>query len=202
MTPAVLSAPAHSSTRSPRRGDVDWTLLPAPRHGRRVAVPRTMPRAPIPPHIDRSEIFGAPHLRLSPVDPLHRRDEDRLTARGWKPQPTTAPLPHPYPWAYTMVQVIFEVLDGTRSCAQLARWLAPDLYEALRERERLTATRAPRTPQRIRTRSLRLQVAQARADFVACECIGVVDVGERSRAICLRAESYHSRWRITALEIG
>lgn len=199
-----MTLPAFAPDTSPElppRPSRTWSLRPIPAPPGRVAVPALAPASTPPAVVERDDALHAPLLRLRPDDPLHRRAEATLTRRGWRPQPSTRPLPHPYPWAHTMVRVLFEVLEGVRTCEQLARWLAPDLYEALRERERLTR-RTRIEPRPIRTRSLRLQKALTSPEYVAFECIGVVDVDGRSRAVSLRAESYAGRWRITALEIG
>lgn len=199
MSPSTSTCPSPSPTAPASARPTSGRV---PLQGRCTARPATVSCQPLPAILTRSQALASPALRLRPFDPLNRRGEDSLTRRGWKPQPAEGPLPHPYPWAHTMARVIIEVLYGTRPAEQLARWLAPELYVALRERERLTPAPTTRAPQRVRTRCVRIQVAQSTATFVALECIGVVDIGERTRALALRVESYRSRWRITALEVG
>ncbi|MDU0969696.1 MAG: Rv3235 family protein [Actinomycetaceae bacterium] len=174
---------------------------PIPGFGHVPALPGTAPAGAPPTCRPTTAPLRPMPLRLCPVDPLGRKAEDQLTRTGWRIHPLATPLPQPHPWAHTMVRVIIEVLEGYRPCEQLGRWLATDIMVAMRKRTELTATRRPPAP-RLRTRSVRIQTGRVTADHVSFECIGIVDTGNRSRAVAFRAESYASRWKTTALEVG
>lgn len=91
-----------------------------------------------------------------------------------------------------------EVITGVRPAAQLARWLAPGVLDALRVRSTLgrhAALRASRAPA---CRAVRV----SRLDPHVVEATAVVDDGRRVRAVALRLETHRGAWRATALEIG
>lgn len=108
-----------------------------------------------------------------------------------------------------------EVLAGTRPLAQLARWVTPEVYDALGRRAALTAPRsrvldpaaAPgdldggtsRGP--VRRPSVRRVRACALGDQVV-EASVVVGHADRVRAVAVRLTRASGRWRASALVVG
>ena len=99
-----------------------------------------------------------------------------------------------------IAQHAVESLMGMRSHAQLARWLAPALYEALARRVGLAA-RLQGRPQRALHVSVRAVSGCAPVPH-AREVSVVVHDGTKVRAAAIRLETFRGRWRAVALEIG
>ena len=93
-----------------------------------------------------------------------------------------------------------EALLGARSPAQLARWLAPALYEALSRRVGL-AGRLQGRPPRVSHVAVRATSGSSPAPH-AREVSVVLHHDGRSRAAAVRLETFRGRWRAVALEIG
>lgn len=108
-------------------------------------------------------------------------------------------LPEPAAWAARLVQGIAEVLTLDRPAAQLARWVCPEVYDAVRRRVDVRR-RTPRPAGQHRRPTVRSLHVTEPADGVAEVC-ALVDDGRRSRAYALRLEGTDGRWRATALEL-
>lgn len=93
-----------------------------------------------------------------------------------------------------------EALLGARSPAQLARWLAPALYEALSRRVGLAARLQGRPP-RVSHVTVRATSGSSPVPY-AREVTVVLHHDGRSRAAAVRLETFRGRWRAVALEIG
>lgn len=91
-----------------------------------------------------------------------------------------------------------EVITGVRPAAQLARWLAPGVLDALRVRSTLSRHAALHACRAPACRTVRV----VRLDPHVVEATAVVDDGRRVRAVALRLETHRGAWRATALEIG
>jgi hypothetical protein len=110
-----------------------------------------------------------------------------------------------------------EVLAGRRPLAQLARWLTPEVYDALARRAALTApgtrvldTAARRRdvrrpddgrPVAARRASVR-RVRVCRVDEHVVESSVVVAHGDRVRAVAVRLTRASGGWRASALVVG
>lgn len=109
------------------------------------------------------------------------------------------PLPDPTALCCAVVRAAVEVVRGERTVGQLARWVSPEIYEALARRARLVADGPGEIPARPvavrRARVLRI------GDGVA-EGTVVVQDGDRVRAAAARLEARRGAWRVVALEIG
>ena len=113
--------------------------------------------------------------------------------------PSALPSADPAAVGCSIALAALEVLAGRRPVAQLARWLAPGVYEAVQVRSALT-TRVLRAPQGVRrpvVRRFRLTSVET-----AHEVSVVTDDAGRVRAVALRLEAHRGSWRATALEIG
>ncbi|MBT0994649.1 hypothetical protein KIN34_10150 [Cellulomonas sp. DKR-3] len=113
---------------------------------------------------------------------------------------TERPEQDPRSVTHALALASVEALVGRRSVAQLARWLAPGVYEALRARAGATlrAVGPGASGRAAVVRSLRLCPVEPHV----LEASAVVDDGRRVRAVALRLESHRRTWRVTALEIG
>ncbi len=98
-----------------------------------------------------------------------------------------------------IVQAAVEALRGVRPVAQLARWLAPDVFEPFVRRCELTLAN-----DRLRsTRPARIRRARVtRVHERAVEATVVVTDVDRVRAAALRLEHRRGAWRVVALELG
>lgn len=110
------------------------------------------------------------------------------------------PLPDPTSICCSVVRAAVEVLRGERPVAQLQRWLAPDVFDALGRRALLmqgaTAAAGPARPVTIRrARLVRLGETTAEASVV-------LEDMDRVRAAALRLEARRGVWRVVVLEIG
>lgn len=121
--------------------------------------------------------------------------------RGRPIAPPTAPLPLPDPTALccAVVRAAVEVLRGERTVGQLARWVAPEIYETLARRSRLVADGPrPTTTRPVTVRRARvLRIGEGVAEGTV-----VVEDGDRVRAAAARLEARRGTWRVVALEIG
>lgn len=122
------------------------------------------------------EIVDLPELQLSPNLRVGQRD--------------------PAIWAGQLVAGILEVLAGARSVSQLAMLLSPEVYGVINAHAQRIAKLTPR--HRPLVRSVRVFMP---TDEVA-EAAVVIQGAKRSRAIALRLEVQHGRWRATAIVFG
>lgn len=111
--------------------------------------------------------------------------------------------------AGTMGVAILEVVSGTRSVHQLARWVHPDVLESIARRARIEGAEEPVAPgspfQERRFDATRLRPRRVRAIPVGnhhYEASVVVDNGSRSRALALRIHKPKGQWQIIKAEIG
>jgi hypothetical protein len=163
----------------------------APWHVRLRPAPRREP-----PFDDEVEPGGQPWFGMQP---------DRLPFAD--PRPTAAPvvavrpgvLPNPSGWGRRLLIGITESAAGQRPLAQLSALLTPSVAQGLgrhvdfrcRDGRRHWLASA-------RVRSVR---STQPADNVA-EVSATLQCGPRVRAVALRLEVRHGRWRCTRLEIG
>lgn len=129
--------------------------------------------SPIPTHPAQS---SSAEIQLSPALRIGQRD--------------------PAIWASQLVAGILEVLAGARSVSQLAMLLSPEVYAVINAHAQRLAGLSPR--HRPLVRSVRVCMP---TDEVA-EAAVVIQGAKRSRAIALRLEVQHGRWRATAIVFG
>jgi hypothetical protein len=102
----------------------------------------------------------------------------------------------PAVWAAQLVAGILEVLAGARSVSQLAMLLSPEVYAVINAHAQRLAALTPR--HRPLVRSVRVCMP---TDEIA-EAAVIIQGAKRSRAIALRLEVQHGRWRATAIVFG
>ncbi|WP_432482154.1 Rv3235 family protein [Kineococcus esterisolvens] len=110
-------------------------------------------------------------------------------------------LPEVGGWTRGYLVVLLEVLSGHRPPQQLLRWSSADVYTDVQRRAVLSARlRGAAAGPGPRPRVLR--VLPCALDDGTVEVSAVVRAGDRVRALALRVERRHERWRVTALEVG
>lgn len=128
-----------------------------------------------------------------PSVPNASAPSDRPTRPYARPH---SPLGDPAPLACTLAKAVMEALHGGTDLLPLARWIAPELREAILRQQSL-ARRAGLTPATVRV--LRARVSRPAA--TSAEVSIVVSDGERSRAMAMRLEDIHGRWRATVIDV-
>lgn len=189
MSTLTLAPPAPTPVPSVRRLTPRPTVAPPP-----PAPPTPMPRTSLDAPWDRVRLSwpgAAPSGGTpggSPALPPDIRDR-------------SAALPDAATWTAAVVRACIEALLGVRPATQLERWLAGDLYEAVRRRAGLAVRTqgkgaTVRAPRMVSTR------AQTAADGRSAEVCLVWHDGHKVRAAAARVEAFRGRWRVVALEIG
>lgn len=114
----------------------------------------------------------------------------------------TPALPDPAPLAANLGRSIIEVFAGVRDIDHLARWLSDEVYRHLLARTQYEA-RARRARHRvIRRPSVRHLGSRIQQLTVGvAECVVLLDVGPRVRAVALRLEWSGNRWRATSFHV-
>lgn len=145
---------------------------------------------------------GQRHLELVPTGAAATRRPLRPLARHvdpFEPRPTpTSQLPEPGGWAAQLALCAFQVIQGSRATAQVARFVTPAVHESLVRRRVGDARRAAHPVRPVRVRRVRLCEP---ADGVA-EVSVVLDDGVRARAVALRIQGLDGRWLVTDLQVG
>ena len=152
----------------------------------------------------------------------HRIAEDLADLKQWR-HTTRAELCDPQPWAVRVARGIAEVIAGARAPRQLSAWFTADALAALikaakqqRIRDRVALRVRPPAPLangRLTTghrgsspqwspRVLVRSVRTIEPSDGACEISVHLRIGERSRALAMRAEGRNGRWVCTALQLG
>lgn len=158
-------------------------LLPAPPPAR--ALTATTP------------VGGPPPTLAERLDVLKADDRSLDTDEADEPR-GQAPAEDPTLVVRRLAGASVEVIVGRRPAAQLARWLAPGVLDALRARAAVTRGAVPPLTRAAAVRGVR--VCAVHEHLV--EGTAVVDDGRRVRAIALRLETHRGAWRATALEVG
>ncbi|MFD6092556.1 Rv3235 family protein [Oerskovia sp. NPDC060338] len=111
-----------------------------------------------------------------------------------------ADLPDPTSICCSVVRAAVEVLRGERPVAQLQRWLAPDVFDAIGRRAQLTQDAPDRV---VASRPVAIRRARLlRLGDTAAEATIVLEDMDRVRAAAVRLEARRGVWRVVVLEIG
>jgi hypothetical protein len=118
----------------------------------------------------------------------------------WRPRPPRPrELPDPGPWARRLLIGMIETAGGHRPLQQLAALLSPSVARGLgSDFERAARSGTRHWLHRSTVRSIR--VAEPAAGVA--EICATVELGRRVRAIAMRLEEHHGRWRCTRLQLG
>ncbi|PZS37067.1 MAG: hypothetical protein DLM58_00205 [Pseudonocardiales bacterium] len=180
MTIALVSSPL-SVTERPQ-ATRPMTVRPAPRR-----------EPPFDDEIPPRHLYAVGPLdQQLPFEPTIRHD------RGLAPRPVLrTDLPDPALWGRRLLIGIIETAGGRRPLQQLAALLSPSVAQGLgADFERAAQRRRPHWTHAAIIRSVR---ACEPAEGVA-ELCATVQVGSRVRAVALRLEAHHNRWRCTRLQ--
>lgn len=191
--PAPSSPAGPQGPRSPRQGPRTVTgttgsprvrLVPAPS-------PERVPAVATPPHV-------VPPTVGARIEALRASDRSTVVEASDEPR---GPVPSGdlHDTSRALAHAVLEVLAGTRPIAQLARWVTPGVYEALRHRTSLTVRVLGADSSR---RPLVRRVRVCPVDPHVAEATVVAHDGRRVRAVALRLETHRGAWRVTALEVG
>lgn len=195
--------PGPASARSPKARTVPSRPTPPPRQDRR------RPTRPL-----RASVTTTPEPALIRSPPATLDDAaDQVTAgrdargsapahpyrRGRASSTDAAQASDPSALCCSVVQAAVEVLRGIRPLTQMARWLSPEIYEALaRRREVTTADGAPASTLQARIRRARV----VRVSDSAAEATVIVQDHHRVRAAAIRVEHLRGSWRVVAFELA
>lgn len=155
---------------------------------------RPRPRAATAPGQAPSPVLTA----ARPPEPETRRAAEPGTRRAAEPdqQDLVAALQAA---ASSLSVAIIEIFGGTRAPSSVGKWVAPDLFERIREhaayRQQL-AKAAPPRPAMLSASTPRVCLVGPRV----AEAAVVVSTGRRHRAVALRLEHIRNRWLVTQLE--
>jgi hypothetical protein len=138
--------------------------------------------------------------QYGPLD--QRLPFDRAAGRPalWLPRPPVPrTLPDPSPWGRRLLIGLIETAAGHRPLQQLAAMVSPSVGRGLgAEFDRAVQTGARHWLHRATIRSLRV----AEPATGVAEVCATVETGPRVRAIAMRLEEHHGRWRCTRLQLG
>ena len=102
-------------------------------------------------------------------------------------------------WSGRLAQAVVEVLAGVRAAAQLSRFAT---FEVLEQLERATGRLGGRPGGAPARRPAVVNVRVCQPNAYACEVAAVIDTGGRHRALAVRLDADHGRWRCTSLHLG
>jgi hypothetical protein len=119
---------------------------------------------------------------------------------AWRPRPRRpSDVPDPEPWSRRLVIGLIETAAGRRPLHQLSALLSPSVSRGLgADFDRAAHNGTPHWLHRANVRTIR---AAEPTDGVA-EVTATVETGHRVRAMAMRLEVRHGRWRCTRLQLG
>jgi Family of unknown function (DUF6459) len=133
--------------------------------------------------------------KLRNVDPL-LDDDYRLTAED------VAQLPDPAPLLPAIATMVIEVIAGTRSVDHMANLVSDQVYDRLRNKihqRKLAESNAGRPPL-----MPKFAVGKIRTDSPSIgviESVVLINTQQRTRAVAIRLEPIHKRWRATSVSV-
>ncbi|WP_223694709.1 Rv3235 family protein [Leifsonia poae] len=141
-------------------------------------------------------------FRTTPETPSGAKTKTRPVADFARPAIDTASLPDPAPLLVNLTRCVIEILAGVRELDQVARWVDDGVFLNLLRRVTIAARSRAVTGEQ--ARRPRLTVGEPR---VTEPCSGVVEAvvmahqPMRSRAVAIRLEGMHGRWRASAITV-
>ena len=107
-------------------------------------------------------------------------------------------LPDPGRWAGTVAVYAWEIMHGMRQPQHLARWLTPELYDALSRRAQVAVRCQVGKPARIPY----LYAVRAQASASGWEVSVLLSHDGRIHACACQIQSRHGHWVMTYLHMG
>ena len=133
--------------------------------------------------------------------PGFQSKKNRADAEAAEEERLNAAMPDPAPLIPAIATMVIEVVSGTRSVDQLSNLVSDQVYERLRSKiiaRKVAAgnTRPPLMP--------KFAVGKVRTDSPkpgVFESVVLVTTESRTRAVAIRMEPVHHKWRATSVSI-
>jgi len=129
-------------------------------------------------------------------------DNDEIDEYFGRQHNSSSDLADPEPILRLLAQGVVEVMAGMRDPAQLANWLADEVY--LKVRERALGAQQARASRGEPVGRSYFEVASVRSQSPrdgVIESVVLLKGPTRVRAVTLRLEGYNNRWRATSLAV-
>lgn len=139
---------------------------------------------------------GSPSSQQS-RQPQNHQSQTRRQSQP-QSQPQSQQLPDPGRWAGTVAVYAWEIMHGMRQPQHLARWLTPELYDALSRRAQVAARCQAGKPARIPY----LYAVRAQASASGWEVSVLLSHDGRIHACACQIQLRHGHWVMTYLHMG
>jgi hypothetical protein len=134
----------------------------------------------------------------SPSSQQSRQPQNHQSQTRQQSQHQTQQLPDPGRWAGTVAVYAWEIMHGMRQPQHLARWLTPELYDALSRRAQVAVRCQGGKPARIPY----LYAVRAQASASGWEVSVLLSHDGRIHACACQIQSRHGHWVMTYLHMG
>ena len=149
----------------------------------------------------RRALPGQPKGAVGPGSPKpqqsHQSQTRRQSSQG-QTQQQSQQLPDPGRWAGTVAVYAWEIMHGMRQPQHLARWLTPELYDALSRRAQVATRCQGSKPTRIPY----LYAVRAKASASGWEVSVLLSPDGRIHACACQIQLRHGHWVMTYLHMG
>lgn len=142
----------------------------------------------------RRALPGQPKGAVDPGSP--KPQQSRQTQSQTRQQ--SQQLPDPGRWAGTVAVYAWEIMHGMRQPQHLARWLTPELYDALNRRAQVATRCQAGKPARIPY----LYAVRAQASASGWEVSVLLSHDGRIHACACQIQLRHGHWVMTYLHMG
>ena len=140
----------------------------------------------------RRALPGQPKGAVGPSSPKPQQSHQSQT------RCQSQQLPDPGRWAGTVAVYAWEIMHGMRQPQHLARWLTPELYDALSRRAQVAARCQAGKPARIPY----LYAVRAQASASGWEVSVLLSHDGRIHACACQIQLRHGHWVMTYLHMG
>ena len=134
----------------------------------------------------------------SPSSQQSHQPQNHQSQTRRQSQPQSQQLPDPGRWAGTVAVYAWEIMHGMRQPQHLARWLTPELYDALSRRAQVAARCQAGKPARIPY----LYAVRAQASASGWEVSVLLSHDGRIHACACQIQLRHGHWVMTYLHMG
>lgn len=134
----------------------------------------------------------------SPNSQQSRQPQNHQSQTRRQSQPQSQQLPDPGRWAGTVAVYAWEIMHGMRQPQHLARWLTPELYDALSRRAQVAVRCQGGKPARIPY----LYAVRAQASASGWEVSVLLSHDGRIHACACQIQLRHGHWVMTYLHMG
>ena len=134
----------------------------------------------------------------SPSSQQSHQPQNHQSQTRRQSQPQSQQLPDPGRWAGTVAVYAWEIMHGMRQPQHLARWLTPELYDALSRRAQVAVRCQAGKPARIPY----LYAVRAQASASGWEVSVLLSHDGRIHACACQIQLRHGHWVMTYLHMG